>query len=450
MQVDNISKLLQEVIENIDQQQSALLLDTIKILHAADIAQLIQLMSPYYRNEFVDILGENFNPEILTYLDDSVRESIIDLWAQTELSAALSKVEEQDAVEILSELDSDTRRTLLRTLKPELRILLEEGLAYPEYSAGRIMQHDFIALPKKWLVSQAIAFLQRAHAKIDSHIIFIVDENRKPIGYINFSILFMSQHEKTLADISEPLIYQAKITDTQEDICLMFKKYFIDTIPIVDHKNKLVGIILLSNIIDIVYETAQESFLQSAGVTESDFYSTIFSTLAARWKWLAVSGLHSFLSAYVTYAFLDVISKNIILTPLIPVLGAVCGTAGLQAVTVTIRALIGRELVKANTLRSIRKEAIIGLFNGIITAIIITLLLIFFMLDHASILKIGGVFGLSIFLGIIFSTVAGSAIPILLTRLNIDPAISAGPLLASFSDTVGLLIILNLAKHCLF
>lgn len=447
MPVDNISSLLTQITEIIDQQNSTKLKEEMNKLHVADAAELIEILSPYYRNELISMLGNHFDSEIIAYLDESVREAIIDLWAQTELSAALSKVDEQDAVEILSELTPESRRSLLRTLKPELRIILEEGLAYPDYSAGRIMQHEFIALPKQWTVNQAIAFLHRANnSTIETNMIYLVDEQRKLVGSVSFAKLLMLGHDSTLEAVADKIVYQAKITDDQEDIFLMFKKYFVDTIPVIDSKDKLVGIILLSNIIDLIYENAQESFLQSAGVTESDFYSNVISTLNARWKWLAVSCLHSLLSAYVTYMFLDVLGKHLILATLNPILAAICGTAGLQTVTVTIRALIGRELIQANTFRAIRKEAIIGLLNGIASAIIISTLLFFIITDVTNIGAISLIFGISIFFGIILATFAGSVIPIFLTRMGIDPAISAGPLLSSFADTIGLLIILNLAK----
>lgn len=440
-------ELLERALDYISENDAEGLNILLKHVHAADIAELMQLMSNHYRTKLVTLLGGNFNPDILTYLDESVRDTVIDSWAHTQLSAALNTLDEVDAIEILSDLEPEERRGLLRTLKPEVRALLEGGLIHPEDSAGRLMQHEFIALPANWTVSQAHLFLQTAqNFPEDLNEIFIVDTKREPIGRIPFTKLIRGNSKQQLSEIHEDIVTAVHAHTSVDDVCIIFQKYFLDALPVLDDKKRMIGLIKAHNIIDVFYENAQESFLQSAGVSESDFYETLSSTTIARIKWIAISASHSLTSAAVLYQFQDIIGANLVLNPLQQILSAICGTVGLQVVTVTVRALLARDLVAANTGRAISRELILGLINGLICSFTVSVILFFLLQGTAKVCQITFIFGFSTFTGIIFSSLIGTILPVVLNRFNVDPAISAGPLMSALSDTISLFIMLAVAS----
>lgn len=448
MQVASVSSKLDTLVSIIEKQEQGLLLKQIQSLHEADAAELIELLTPSYRQELMHLLGEQFNPVILTYMNENVRDSVIDFWAHAQLSSALSKLDESDAIELLNDLTLDERKNLLRTLKPELRIALEESLSYPEETAGRLMMHEFIALPSTMLVLQATAFLHGVQKKtLESGMVFLVNDKRVLMAQLDFGTLFLADPSKNLLDVSQPIECSIQVFDDINHITLMFRKYFVSTIPVLDPQKKIVGILQLHNMIDSVYDHAEQSLLQSAGVEESDFYKTIWSSIFSRLKWIVVAGLYSLVSAWIISIFQDVIAKHAIIPALNQVLLASTGVAGMQAVTVTTRALIDKDLISVNTMRAIRKEMMIGVINGLILAPLLMILLLFNNFNGDYMISV--IFGISVFFGLIIANLAGSVIPIILTKCKIDPSIGSASLLASFADASGLLIIFSLAKFLL-
>lgn len=432
--------ILTKLIDECDQQQ---LIDFFNTLHEADAAELVELLSPPYRKKLITVIGEYFNPVILTYTNDAVKESLIDCLAEHQLITVLSKLNESDALELLEEFTQEQRRSLLRTLRPELRIALEESLAYPDDTAGRIMQNEFIALPENMLALQAAAFLH--NISYNTSTIFLVNEQRELVAEVSFANLLLAQPEQSLKSIASEIVATVHVHDSQSKVVLIFKKYFISHLAVVDKFNKLVGIIQLHKIVDLIYYQAEENLLQTAGVDDSDFYKSIWSSINSRIRWIMVASLYAIVSAWIMSVFQDVIAKHSIIPALNQILLASIGAAGMQSATITTRALAEKDLIQLNTLRSIRKEAFIGIVNGIILAFVIGLILIFGIANAL----ISVVFAIAIFLSTITVTLAGVLIPIMLAKFKIDPSIGTSALLASFADASGLLIVLTLARYLL-
>lgn len=438
-----IEKLLQSLTLFIDNENSVQLLQVLDSLHEADAAELLELLAPHLRKKLISILGDKFNPVILTYMDNAVKESLIDCLAEHQLANALSKLDESDTVELLSSLTQQQRFSLLRTLRPEIRIALEENLAYPAETAGRIMEHEFVALPASMLVLQAATFLHNvSQYDINTNVIFLVNQNREPIAVMGFANLLLAQPNQTLIELSENLIHCLNVMDSDNEVSLAFRKYFVPILPVIDQSHKLVGVVHLHNIIDMIYNHAEEGLLQSVGVDESDFYKGTFSAIFSRLKWIVVSGTYSLLSAGIVSSFQDIIEHNPIIPVLNQILLAATGTAGMQAVTVTTRALLGKDLLAVNTRRAIGKELVIGCINGLALGLLVYLLS-YWYLRH---LYIAATFALSVTAAVLISNLAGVVIPIVLAKLNSDPSIGAASLLTSFSDACGLLIIFSFAR----
>ena len=439
--------LLDTVLESLENENAGQLISLFKNIHQADIAEIIQLLPGNKRYELIELMGHDFDPNILSYLDDSVRDQLLDSFVQTELSTALGRMDEVDALHILEDLDIEARKSLLRTLKPNLRAMLEDGLSYQDDSAGRIMSYEFIALPASWTVGQATLFLKTAlDFPEDTDDIYIVNDKRAPIGKITLSTLIQAGPEQILQKVAKPLVKLAEVTSTIHEICLLFQKYFINSLPIVSKQGKIIGVIQAHNIMDIIVADAQESFLHSAGVSESDFYDSLMPTFIGRIKWIFIAGMYAMMAALIMYKFQNVIEKNVIITSIAQVVTALCATSGLQVSIVTIRAIVEKQIMLTNIKRAILRELILGLLNGAVCGSVLGILLAIIAFILKVPLYLCGIVFISVLCGMIFVSITGFLLPVLLNRIGIDPAISAGPVISSLSDACCLLVLFGLSR----
>ncbi len=443
-----IESLYKVVLNHLENERSAELKQLLIISHPADIAEIIQLLPNYQRKIILKLLGHEFNPDILSYLEESIRDDIIDSFVETELTNVLQQIDESDAIEILESLDKEERHSLLCTLKPDVRAILEDGLSYQDDTAGRIMSYDFIALPASLTVDIAIKFIKTSiELPEGANEIFIVNEKRAPISYITFSSLIQAQPEQTLMQLGKSLISITNVSIPIHEICLVFQKYLINALPVVSRQGKIVGVINANNMLDIIAADSQESFLQSSGVSTSDFYESLFVTFQSRVKWILITGIYACLAAFITYRFSKVIQANIIIAPMLQVVMALCATSGLQVSTVTIRALLEKHILFANIKRAIVKEFIVGACNGAVCGFAFSLLLIIFSFLIPIPLLLCCITYAAIFFSMMFINVVGFLLPVLLEKIGIDPAISSGPLISSISDACCNFVLLGLTSY---
>lgn len=438
-QIQEMVKVIRDLLES-RKEDIVLIFDT---MHPADAAILLQFLTHTEREEVVSVLGQSFDPEILSYLDESVRDSILDMWAVHELARKLEQLEGQDAIKILEELHKEERRALLRAVKPEIRVFLEEGLAYPEESAGRLMNHQVVAIPQDWTVGQVRSFLMTASSLPDDLLeIFVVDRMRSPIGKILLNRLFKESANVGIKEILVEIEVVFAATAQQDDIIFAFRKYSLISAPVVDKNNRLIGVISVNEILDLMHIQAQEGFLHSGGLDESDFYANWWQTSKARIRWLSVSMLASAVVAMMIDSFNDLISKRAELAALISIVMSMSGNAGVQVVTVIIRALMNRELGKVNTRRTVVKELMVGITNGVLLGIFFGCVFGLRDMDYRFII----LFISSLILSMIWTAIAGTIFPIFLNRVGIDPALSAGVFLSATIDAVAAFAFLSIAN----
>lgn len=443
-----IASLYQVVLNHLDNERSSELHQLLTTSHPADIAEIIQLLPKYQRKIILQHLGNEMNPDILSYLDESIRDDIVDSFVETELANVLTQMDEADALEILDSLDKEERHSLLRALKPQVRAILEDGLSYQDDSVGRIMSYDFVALPASLTADRALKFIKTSIELPEGATeIFIVNEKRAPVAHLTFSALIQASADHTLIKLGKPLISIANVSMSTHEICLVFQKYLINSLPVVSRQGKIVGVINANNMLDIIAADAQESFLQSSGVSTSDFYESLFVTFQARVKWILITGVYACMSAMITYSFRNVIEANIIIAPMLQIVMALCATSGLQVSTVTIRALLEKHILFANIKRAIIKEFIVGVCNGAACgfAFSILLLLISFLIKIP--FALCAVAYAAIFFSMMFINVVGFLLPVLLEKIGIDPAISSGPLISSISDACCSFVLLGLMYY---
>ncbi len=427
-----------QVILALEKNSTSDIKNTFSYLHASESAMIIHFLNISQRSKLLEILGKEFDFEILTYLDENIRDSLLSQFAEQNLGEALSELDPEDAVEILAELQPAQRYTLLRLVKPEVRVFLEGNLAYPEESAGRLMSYDFVALPKNWTVGHVRLFLSQAqHVPKDLSTLFIVDEDVTPVGKIYLSeLLYSCNKQDKLHDVMDDIPQTVRVDTEISDLVFIFKQYSLSNVPVLDHIGKMVGMISVENLIDNIYEEAEESLLHLVGVEESDFHSGLYETSKLRLQWLMFTVVTSCVTSLILQNFEVIIAKKALLAALMPIVPAISGNAGIQVVTVTVCALSRNEIGPLNRLRVIQKECLVGLLNGYIIGSFVAAVVFFWTYE----VKICLVLFISLLLNMLWACIAGVAVPLILEYFEIDPATSAGPFLTMSTDVMGYII----------
>jgi magnesium transporter len=445
------NELTSEFVDTIhlalDQNETAEAKNLAQSLHYADLADLLENLAHAQRQELVEALRSDFDPNVLAELDDTVRERVIDQLGLSQVAEVVAGLDTDDALEVVEELEPQEQREILESLPVGERALIEEGLSYPEDSAGRLMQRDVVAVPLHWSVGQAIDYMRDTeNLPTDFFDIFLVDPRHNPVGTVPLSRVMRTRREIDLTQVMRKHIKIVPGTMDQEEVAFLFRQRDLISAPVVDESNRLVGVITVDDIVDVIHEEHEEDIMRLAGVGEADdLYSAVIDTMKSRFSWLLIHLVAAIIAAYVISFFAGTIEEMVALAVLMPIVAAMGGTASAQTLTVAVRALAMKELTMANAYRTIGKEVAVGVLNGVIFAVLIGAVTWGWYGSPA----LGGVIGLSIIINLIVAGFVGSSLPILLQRLGYDPAVASSAFLTSITDVVGFYVFLGLAASLL-
>lgn len=416
-------------------------------LHPSDIADLLEQADEDRRNLLITLLRPQFDAEILAYLSIDLRDEVVERLEPKALAAAVAELDTDDAVDVIQDLDEDAQQSILSNLPPEARALVEEGLTYPEYSAGRLMGRQFVSVPEFWTVGGLLDYLRAAATTDDSDLpeqfydIFVVDPMHRVVGSVPLSRVLRAKRGVKLVDILHEDIHRIPVTMDQEEVARLFRNYGLVSAPVVDKGSRLVGVITVDDVVDVIEEEAEADLLAMGGVGEDDLYRAVLSTARSRFRWLAFNVVTALISATVINQFTSTIAQVVALAALMPIVASMGGNAGTQALTVAVRALATKELTTSNAARVIGKEALVGLLNGMALACIVGGIT-FLWFGHS---LIGVVIAGAMVINLICAGLFGGLIPFLLDRMKIDPAVASGVFLTMITDVVGFLAFLGLA-----
>jgi magnesium transporter len=415
-------------------------------LHPGDQADLLQLLDQSEREELVHALGSGLHADTLTYLAEDVRDAVIEILGPRETSAAVAQLDTDDAIEVLGDLDPAEQSAILASLPMPERVVIEQGLAFPEYSAGRLMQRDVVAVPEYWNVGQVIDYLRATRDLPDVfYDIFIVDARFCPVGAIPLSSLIRSRRGLPLRELRMKQLRLVPADMDQEQVAFMFRQYGLVSAPVVDAAGRLLGTITVDDVVDVIQEEAEDDILKLGGVREADVYATPLRASLNRLPWLCVNLLTAILASAVIAQFEGAIARLVALAVLMPIVASMGGNAGTQTLTVAVRSLAMKELTPSNAFRVLLKEASVGAFNGVIFLLVGVALVLAWFGD----LELAVVFGVAVLINLVAAALAGLAIPVVLDRLGLDPAVSSGVFLTTVTDVVGFFAFLGLAAWVL-
>ncbi len=418
----------------------------IKIIKKINIVDLAILLSDY-KNEkriiFVELLGINFPANLLLKFNTHIREEFLELFTQKQISEILSNLESVDIISILEDFKKDFYQPIIKLLPEKLKKELEDGLNYPIDSAARLMNKNFLSVPKHWTIKQVNSYCSKNKAILNDNFygVFIINDLFQPIALINTRELVINPADTIVSTlISNDIINFNYLTD-KDDLAISFQKYDLTIAPIVNNDTKLVGYITIDDIIDVVEEKAEEDILHLGGINESDIFSKTHKTIRTRFTWLFINLLTALLASIVIAFFDATIEKIVALAVLMPIVASMGGNAGTQTVTISVRALATKELNNKNIFKVIFKEFLVGTINGLFFAFI-CFLAILFILDN---IFLANLFAIATIITLMVAGLSGAVIPIIISKLKGDPAISSTVILTTITDIVAFLSFLGLA-----
>jgi magnesium transporter len=432
------------ILAAVDAGDVGLLTALMEPLHAADIADLLEQISPSERRDLLAMWSGEIDGEILSEIDDAIRDEVIAALSPDELSEALRELDTDDVVDIIEDMDAPQQGVLLDALDDADRFAVQQALGYPEGSAGRLMQREVVVAPEHWTVGEAIDHLRTSDRLPDQfyHVI-LVDPRMKPLGYATLGRILSSRRETRLRDILEDGFRTVKATEEEEDVAYYFNQYHMISCPVVDADDRLVGVITIDDAMNVLDEEHQEDVLLLAGVgEESSIADGIRETVKQRFPWLFVNLIAANISALVIGQFQHTITAIVALAALMPIVASMGGNAGTQSLTVAVRALATRDLTSSNAMRVVRREAAVGVINGLGFA---SVMAIVGWLGYGSAM-LGVVIGLAMIVNLFVAALAGVLVPLTLNRVGFDPALSSGTFVTTMTDVMGFFVFLGLAS----
>lgn len=415
-------------------------------LHPADIADYLEQIDDSARLRLLSVWKGGVDGDVLSELEESLREGVIDGLEPQELASAVRDLETDDVVDLLEDMGAEQQGAVLEALDDADRVAVEQSLSYPEESAGRLMQREVVMAPQHWKVGQAVDFLRNEDDLPDDfyHVV-LTDPRMKPVGYVALGKLLGSRRDTDLTEIVEDSFRMFRVDQDEGDVAYAFNQYHLISAPVVDADERLVGIITIDDAMAVLDEEHEENILRLAGVGEGSLSDKVIETTRRRFPWLAVNLVTAILASLVIAQFEDVIAQFVALAVLMPIVASMGGNAGTQSLTVAVRAIATKDLTGSNVWRVIRREVLVGLVNGLIFAVVMGV--VGFLWFGSPVL--GAVIGVAMVVNLVIAGLAGTIIPVALEKLGVDPALASGAFVTTLTDVVGFFAFLGLAAMVL-
>ncbi|MEM0977474.1 MAG: magnesium transporter [Pseudomonadota bacterium] len=438
--------LLERVLTAVERDDRPSFLKALEPLHAADIADLLEQAASQDRAEILGYWGAEIDGEVLSELEEGTRVDVLEQIPDEIVSEVVKDLDTDDVVDLVEDMDAPQRSLVLDALEDADRLAVRRALEYPEYTAGRLMQRELVMAPAHWTVGDAIDDMRR-DSDLPSRFydLVVVDPKMQPIGKVPLHRLMGSHRETPLPELMDEDFRTIPADQSQEDVAYAFNQYHIISAPVVDDTGRLVGLITIDDAMEVLDEEADEDIKRLGGVGDESLTDSVIDTTKQRFPWLFVNLITAILASIVISFFSSTIEAIVALAVLMPIVASMGGNAGTQSLTVAVRALATKDLTSTNAWRVIRREILVGFLNGCVFAIIIGLVGVIWFGD----VTLGLVLGLAMIGNLLVAGLAGIAIPLVLERVGIDPALASAAFVTTVTDVVGFFAFLGLAAWIL-
>lgn len=431
---------LEQIRLAVEQGNSVFIEDSFVDLHAADIAEIIDELDAQEAKYVFSLLDDELGADVLMELEDDVRERFLKILSSKEIAEQIEQLDSDDAADILGELSDEIQEEVISQIEDEeIASEIVDLLNYDEDSAGGLMQKEFIRAQMNWSVMRCIAELRRQAEEVEKvYTIYVVDDKNELVGLLSLKRLLFASPKALIEDLyNSKNIISVKAHESKEMVAQLMSKYNLESIPVVDRQNKLIGRITIDDIIDVIQEEAEKDYQMASGISGSvEARSSIFRLTRARLPWLVIALFGGLLGAQVIKTFEPQIALHAMLAIYITLIPAMAGNVGVQSSALIVQGLANNTLKSTDLRTRLRKEIMVALLNGLICASLIFLFNFIFYQD----LRLGFTVSIALMAVILFASFFGTVIPLILDRYNIDPALATGPFITTLNDVVGLFV----------
>ena len=444
---DEAAARLSGLEEAVRASDRAELLGVLEGLHPADASDVLEQLEAEAFGEAIALLGDELSSDVLIELRGEYLENAVEALPDSAIVSAIGDLDTDDATWILESLSDDRRERILGALEPGDRTQLESALTFDEETAGRLMQREFVAAPEFWTVGHTIDHARATGDALPDHFfeVYVVDPGFKVKGAVPLGRLLRAPREVLLSAIMSPVEAEIETGMDQEEVAFLFQKYSLVSAPVVDGDGRITGMITVDDMVDVIQSENTEDLLALSGVSKADSSSSAWDAVRARAPWLGVNLVTAFVASGIISVFEHALAELVALAILMPVVAALGGNAGSQALAVTVRAISEREMEGAAASRAVRREFLTGLMNGVIFALGVGAIAWTWFRDPL----LSATIAAAILVTFTFGCLSGILVPLTLKRLGTDPAVASSVFVLTLPDITAFASFLGLSSWVL-
>jgi len=437
-------KKLGKLISDLERDQITSIQQTLISLNPSEIARLLESLTPGKRKIIWQLVDQDDEGDVLKELVEDVRQNLIGEMDATELIAATQDMELDDLADLLVDLPETVTEQVITALDRQDQIRLESVMSYDEDTAGGLTNPRIISVRRGITIEVLMRYLKRLN-KLPEHTnyIYIVNRNDEYLGALKLFDLFLEDKNKPIETIMDESV-KAMLADVDvKQVAMDFQNLDLISMPVIDEKNRLLGQITVDDVVDVIQDQVNSEIFNMAGLDdEDDIFAPVILSTKRRAVWLGMNLITAFVVAGAIGLFQEILQQIVILAVLMPIVASMGGVAGNQTLILVIRGIAMGKIQRSNARKLLVKESSVALLNGLTWSIVVSVLaVVLFQTTWA----IGLIVGAAMLLNIFASAIAGVAIPFLLKKMGIDPALAGGVLMITLTDVLGFVTFLGLA-----
>ena len=437
-------KKLGKLISDLERDQIASIQQTLTSLHPSEIARLLESLTPGKRKIIWQLVDQDDEGDVLKELVEDVRQNLIGEMDATELIAATQDMELDDLADLLVDLPETVTEQVITALDRQDQIRLESVMSYDEDTAGGLTNPRIISVRRGITIEVLMRYLKRLN-KLPEHTnyIYIVNRNDEYLGALKLVDLFLEDKNKPIETIMDESV-KAMLADVDvKQVAMDFQNLDLISMPVIDEKNRLLGQITVDDVVDVIQDQVNSEIFNMAGLDdEDDIFAPVILSTKRRAVWLGMNLITAFVVAGAIGLFQEILQQIVILAVLMPIVASMGGVAGNQTLILVIRGIAMGKIQRSNARKLLVKESSVALLNGFTWSIVVSVLAVVLF---QTTWEIGLIVGAAMLLNIFASAIAGVAIPFLLKKMGIDPALAGGVLMITLTDVLGFVTFLGLA-----
>ena len=417
--------------------------ETLTTLHPADIAHILEGLTPELRATVWTQVDIRHMGEVLLELPEAVRADLVKLMDDQALIAAAQTLDTDDIADLIPDLSDEVIAEVLFALDKQDRQRLDSVLSYPEDTAGGLMNVDTVTVRENITLDVVLRYLRR-RGELPEHTnqLFVVDRSDRVVGALPVARLLTTETRARVSKAMERDVVKFTTLTPDKEVAAAFENYNLISAPVVDDNNRLLGRITVDDVVDVIREQADRQVMAPAGLSEEqDIFAPVARSSRHRAVWLGVNLITAFIASWVIGLFEHTIEKVVAVAVLMPIVASMGGNAGTQTLTLVVRGLAMGTISESNARRVLSRELMIGAVNGLIWALVVALVTLLWF--HHWLL--GVLIGAAMIINLAFAALSGVLIPLLVRKVGVDPALASAVILTTVTDVVGFFAFLGLA-----